>query len=454
MRLLLIYVFLLSSICHNALAREQDRTVKQYLQFANFEIQHLPEQVRDQVRKSSYNFGMRLKQYEILIGNQRSALSEDISLHEISVRITPTTWREGQSQGYNIEVKLIDKNNDEILNQITRPRIHEHQIVFNLNQILSNIFNAKRQEMLTASLESGDNSPDSETTTASELGDRSSPPPPDKNNDPDDESSYEEQSLDSKEKKNDKNEPEVSRNKREQEITISNFSSPDIDLTRGDNPIKPTSNNWEFIHSFSAGLIVARESISSVDIIDVTNQVLSSGLTATHQMYFNGLNSNSLLTRATLMKPVSKTDFKFKPRTIINTHYVISRFRTFVQPFAGLGHSSSSFVNLGRRAEGLRHFDSSAEWALIGLRFDGRLVNLNSRLNLSVGKSISARTNFSSPNSTFEMAGNLLSIDISQKVWGILDLYYEMRRYQFTSEVLQDFVNTHNEHFIGVIARF
>lgn len=429
----------------------------QYLQFRNFDLKGVSPDIKNQLRKVAYNIGMGLEDYQILIGGQTIQGSDSISLKEVRLRIAPITWRGGLSRGYYLEGVLIDKNTGETLNHIKRARIQEHQLVFTASQILSGLFGPREallEPLADFDYEDGaaptndlnenpKNDPDpkkeqqkreneeSETEPPTELAEPEKEPPP-----------------------NEEDDSEPSAEIREREVTISDFSSPDIDLTRGENPIRSNTTPWDLVHSFDIGLSVSRENIDSTNIIEVSNQITNSGLSAVHYMNLDGTNSNKIRSRLSLSRPISKTEYKFKPRIIVGSYYHLSRFTRLFQPFAGLSLNSSSFVNLEGRGEGLRHFTTLALWYEGGIMIDLADLNLGTQIILSMGKTFTAESNYTAKDSSLALEGTLTTISLNQNIWKMFNLYYEFRNYNFTSLALQSFENTYQEQLIGVMARF
>jgi hypothetical protein len=453
--LVLIHLFFLE-------LHAQEPAKKRYLQFGSFDFRGLEQDLVRQLRRATYSIGMELQNYEIIIGNRSPDGTATIAIDEVRLRVLPIKWRNGLSEGYYLEGILFDTQTNEIKNQIKRTRIQEQQLIFTYSNVIRSLF--------------GPRETNSEVLPDFEFSQLQQPPPPlappEKNKQ--ERSKSDKQSQDpqagdlppedhqdpvvtdnkkEEDKKDDRQ--EENKPKRPNEVAISNFESPDIDLTRGENPIKLDSRKWEFMHRFIVGLSLNKESINSENLIEVENNLTNAALHAHHLMKLDGPRSNMLRSRLSMIRPQSKTEFKFKPRLVVGTYFHLSRFTDFFQPFFGLTLNSSSFVNLAQRGQGLRNFNTSTIWYEGGLMADLTAISTGTLVGFSIGKTLSSSTNYTATDSTeVDLIGEIMTLFIFQRIWNKISIFAELRSYSFRIATIQQFENRYSEQALGLTFSF
>jgi hypothetical protein len=456
---MLHFVFLFFLILD--LSAQEEQAIR-YLQFTGFDFRGLDAGIIRQLRTATYSIGMELPNYEIIIGNRSSDGTGSIAIDEVKLRVLPITWRNGLSQGFYLEGVIYDTQTGEVKNHIKRTRIQEQQLVFTYGNLIRRLFGPR--EVNPEAL------PDFEFSQLPTPPPSLSPPAKDKPDKPtqDKQEQSEDQvnddpvndnpeapvvSEDEEAKEEPEEEPE--KPKRPNEVAISNFESPDVDLTRGENPIKSESRSWEFIHRFIFGLSYNTESISSENVIEVENDFINAGIHAHHFMNLDGSKSNLIRSRISMMRPQSETNFKFKARVLFGSYFHLSRFTPFFQPYIGLSRNSSSFVNLAQRGGGLRNFNTSTIWNEWGVVVDLTSLSLGTMVGFSIGTTLSSSTNYTAIDDTeVEMEGELKSFFIFQKIWRKISLFAELRTYSFRSPSIQAFENRYTEQALGITYSF
>ncbi len=462
-----ILVFFVSIIPFKLLGQEKSEKLK-FLQFRNFDVRGVNKDIIDQIKKTALSAGMSRSDYELLIGAKQTTKNESIEMHEIRLRVVPITWAGGSSKGYLIEGVLIDVLTETSLNRILRARVPSTQIVFTVSQIFNGLLSGQKEELRPLDFEldgiveplpdladppankqnakpKGPKGDQAEKADVSEEGEIASEPP-----------DAEPEVTDSDKNKDPKKNPQQPKknNLSNSEVKISNFDSPDIDLTRGENVLQSESTPWVFVHSFDLGLIYGRESISSVNIIDVSNNFSYSGILVEHYMNLDGEESNSVRSKFSLRRLASASEFEISPRISLESNFHLSAFSRILQPFIGLKLATSSFVNLAVRGEGFKNFGTTALWAEGGLYLDLRQLGFGTTIGASIGKTFLGSTDYSASEDGLEIQGDSLAIFFSQKVWSWLHLFGEYRGYEFTSISLQDFKNSYQEMSFGLLMRF
>lgn len=467
-RFFILFSFLVSFSSQSLMAQEKEKKPK-FLQFRHFDVRGVNQEVIDQIKKTALSAGMSRSDYELLIGAKQSTKNESVDMHEIRLRIVPITWAGGKSKGYLIEGVLIDVLSEASLNRILRARVPSTQVVFTVSKIFEGLLSGQKEELRPLDYElDGIEDP---------LPDLADPPmdkkkskdkdPKNKNaeNDEDQESEgigNESPELEGKVTDKDKEEnppkpPQAATKKNSlsnSEVKIADFDSPDIDLTRGENVLQAESTPWVFIHSIDFGLIYGKESISSVNIVDVTNDFSYSGLLVEHYMNLDGEESNSIRSKFSFRRLASATEFEIAPRITLESNFHLSAFSRVLQPFVGLKLATSSFVNLAVRGDGFKSFGTTVLWAEGGLYLDLRQLGFGTIFGASIGKTFLGSTDYSTSEDGLEIQGDSLAIFFSQKVWSWLHLFGEYRGYEFTSISLQEFKNSYQEASLGLLMRF
>lgn len=218
--------------------------------------------------------------------------------------------------------------------------------------------------------------------------------------------------------------PEEKKKKKKPKVAISNFDSPDIDLTYIAPPeIKKNTKRPPWLKEYDLRLNYILDQIQSEVVVKVSedNQLLRMGgsfnFFPPDSKHFNSLSVDieKIFSEDRAQKPINF-------RTKLTRNLNVYERRYFLG--AGLGLSSENFTNVNEQGTGLASWNNQLLWLSIGglFYFDHR--NLTHSVDIGLSKALIGLTNLSIQGETVPLGGNKIEVNLSYNLY---------RNYFFTS---------------------
>ncbi|MCO4794995.1 MAG: hypothetical protein KC493_14865, partial [Bacteriovoracaceae bacterium] len=257
---------------------------KPYISIAKPKIKNISDLQQRLIIRSAIGVVMKSGKFNMLFSSPKSFEDAKFKFYKLEMSGGKTKWGKNKS-GYNLKFKLVDAFTKKTIREVIKTRIEGRQLVFKSKLLQWELIFGKdkakevekeveaqaEEEILEEEKEKDDKNKDNKKDSSGDSAGVGDPPPPPV--DPEDENSEEILAEEEKKKKKKlalEEEEKKKKKKKKKDLKISEFDSPDLDLTKEklDTTVQPPKP-FKVDSQIAFGLDFIEESISSKDIIEV-----------------------------------------------------------------------------------------------------------------------------------------------------------------------------------------
>lgn len=417
-----------------------------YIRIGELRLTSIDPKVQDQIKKNIITLILLKEGHELLFGDVSNDVASGIDILEVQFEAKNAGGE--SSDTYTLEAILYEPSSSKALAVRTQAGVVENAIVYQSSLLLEALFKVDFTALLEASREDKDRNNETrnerlerlrkEKRELLEKEKREAEKQQSLSNDPTLDPAIKNEQAEKKTK-----------NVASKAVSISNFSSPDIDLSK--MPPTPIGDgaNKKPVGFFSYSIAYGNENLQSANIIEVTNELSYLGLRVEFDYFTDGIESNHFQLSSNVRKPMTDSEFEFSTRFNFSLSYNLTALSSVAYPFLGLSLETSSFVNLGPIGEGLRLWSTQTLWSFMGGTLDFKRLGVATSVSFYIGKSFIASTDYTSNTAKTGLDGQFIGVTLTQKIWRFLSLYASYKEVELSSQALQGLENASKEFSLG-----
>lgn len=207
------------------------------------------------------------------------------------------------------------------------------------------------------------------------------------------------------------------------QVTISNFSSPNIDLAK--EPYKPEEIKISnFVRSFSYSLGLEKETIDS-SLVFTSNETVNTEISLSRLMLRLSMNSsddvngNYIKHHLGLSKTVGDNEYKVGPKLSLGSSYHYELLERRLRFGANAELERSGYANLRSRGEGIQAITSTILYGGVGCQFLFELGKYPSMLSLGFKRSFWGNSDIADGGESAIVDGSKTELSFKSLVYGM-----------------------------------
>ena len=451
--------------------KKKKKEKKPYISIAKPNIKNISDLQKRLIIRSAIGVVMKSGKYNMLFSSPKSFEDAKFKFYKLVMEGSKAKWGKNKV-GYNLKFKLIDAFTKETLRETIKTRIEGRQLVFKAKLLQWELIFGKEK----AAQEIED---EIEALTEEELIEEEAKDPRDKNKN--DNSSKGADALppvppeiqegeeiiagvDKTGKKKKKNKPEEEieeskkKKKKKKEIKISEFDSPDLDLTKEklDTTVKPPQP-FKVDSQVAFGVDFLSETISSKAIIEVSNNINLTGIYVDAALQFQENPTDRLHVGFRMTRFSSENTFRLTPPRMLHLKYKLGFRGLPVFFYGGFEYETQPFAQLGNAGEGIQAWEQSFLWFKGGISVEFRsLFGMKTEIGGFLYSPYIAATNFGLDQGSegkVTLTGSKFEAYMVQQIWGKYNLRFAYFQSDITSQGLNNLQNQQATTLISLLYR-
>jgi hypothetical protein len=448
--------------------KKKKKEAKPYISIAKPDIKNVSDLQKRLIIRSAIGVVMKSGKYNMLFSSPKSFEDAKFKFYKLVMEGSKTKWGKNKV-GYNLKFKLVDAYTKEVLRETIKTRIEGRHLVFKAKLLQWElIFGKDKAEALEKEIEA---------QTEEELKEEEVKDPKDKdnkNNDgasasgegkPGDVAPFDPQVAeinvkDKKKKKkpeDEEEEEEKEKKKKKKKLTIAEFDSPDLDLTkeRLDTTVKPPKP-FKVDSQIAFGLDFISETISSKSIIEVDNEIGMMGVYVDAALQFQENPTDRLHVGFRMTRITSENDYALTPPRMLHLRYKLGFVGIPIYFHAGFEFETQPFAQLGEAGEGIQAWEQSFLWYKGGLSLEFKsILRMKTEIGGFIFSPFVAATNFGTENGEGKvtLTGSKFEVYMIQQIWGNYNLKFGYYQSDITSQGLNTLQNQQATTLISLLYR-
>lgn len=444
------------------------KEAKPYISIAKPNIKNVSDLQKRLIIRSAIGVVMKSGKYNMLFSSPKSFEDAKFKFYKLEMEGFKTKWGKNKA-GYNLKFRLVDAYTKEVLRESIKTRIEERHLVFKAKLLqwelifgkdkakeLEKEIEAQTEDELKEEEVKDPKEKDEKNNNDSKGADARTPPPV-----PVDEASDLLAEVGDKKEKKKAEEEELEekskKEKKKKEIKISEFESPDLDLTkeRLDTTVKPPKP-FKVDSQIAFGLDFISENISSKSIIQVENKIGLMGVYVDSALQFQENPTDRLHVGFRMTRITSENDYALTPPRMLHLRYKLGFVGIPIYFHAGFEFETQPFAQLGEAGEGIQAWEQSFLWYKGGLSLEFQsLFRMKTELGGFIFSPFVAATNFGTEKGegSITLTGSKFEVYMIQQVWGNYNLKFSYFQSDITSQGLNSLENHQVTTLISLLYR-
>lgn len=250
------------------------------------------------------------------------------------------------------------------------------------------------------------------------------------------------------------------KSKKKTKVSISNFSSPDLDLRKESRRSGPEKGPFKAYYDFSYGMGYTRETLNSkakVKISTTTTEFEVENNLSLLQLMVRGnarlapKDTMGLALQARLSRILGKTDFDVSAPMSLD-FFIFKGFEALPIQFSfGFKYEAHSFANLGFASTGVQPWMNKIMWYTVGASLKIPVRNYWMSIGAEMGKVFSGSTNHQTKNTETPLGGSRLDIYLRSKLSGNLSLEFRKSTISVSSLGSANLDNSQDQTILSLI---
>jgi hypothetical protein len=444
------------------------KEAKPYISIAKPNIKNVSDLQKRLIIRSAIGVVMKSGKYNMLFSSPKSFEDAKFKFYKLEMEGSKTKWGKNKV-GYNLKFRLVDAYTKEVLRETIKTRIEERHLVFKAKLLqwelifgkdkakeLEKEIEAQTEDELKEEEVKDPKEKDDKNNSDAKGADAQTPPPAVV----DEASDLFAEAGDKKEKKKAEEEELEEKDKKEKkkkEIKISEFESPDLDLTkeRLDTTVKPPKP-FKVDSQIAFGLDFISENISSKSIIEVENDIGLLGVYVDAALQFQENPTDRLHVGFRMTRITSENDYALTPPRMLHLRYKLGFVGLPIYFHAGFEFETQPFAQLGEAGEGIQAWEQSFLWYKGGLSLEFQsLFRMKTELGGFIFSPFVASTNFGTEKGegSITLTGSKFEVYMIQQVWGNYNLKFSYFQSDITSQGLNSLENHQATTLISLLYR-
>ncbi len=442
---------------------------KPYISIAKPNIKNISDLQKRLIIRSAIGVVMKSGKYNMLFSSPKSFEDAKFKFYKLEMEGSKTKWGKNKV-GYNLKFKLVDAYTKEVLRESIKTRIEGRHLVFKAKLLQWElIFGKEKAKAIEKEVEAQtEEEIEEEVKDPEGKDDKSSDSSGAKGGDPaaaqpGDVSEIIAEGGVKKKGEKKKIEPEEEeedpkkKKKKKKDVKISEFESPDLDLTKQslDTTVKPPMP-FKVDSKVAFGLDFISENISSKSIIEVENEIGLMGVYIDAALQFQENPTDRLHVGFRATRITSENDYSLTPPRMLHLRYKLGFQGLPIYFHAGFEYETQPFAQLGTAGEGIQAWEQSFLWYKGGLSLEFQsLFRMKTELGGFVFSPFVAATNFGTDNGegNITMTGSKFEVYMIQQVWGSYNIKFSYFQSDITSQGLNNLENHQATTLISLLYR-
>jgi len=447
------------------------KKAKPYISIAKPNIKEISDLQKRLIIRSAIGVVMKSGKYNMLFSSPKSFEDAKFKFYKLEMEGSKSKWGKNKA-GYNLKFRLVDAYTKEVLREEIKTRIEGRHLVFKAKLLqwelifgkdkakeVKKELEAQTEDELIEEEDAKDPS-DKEKKEDPKGADANAAPPVDPDN-PEDSADVNLASKDKKKKKPEEEEEEEKKNKKKKkkkDVKISEFASPDLDLTKEklDTTVKPPQP-FKVDSQVAFGLDFLSETISSKSIIEVNNNISLTGVYIDAALRFQEDPTDRLHVGFRMTRFSSENTYGLTPPRMLHLRYKLGFVGLPIFFHGGFEYETQPFAQLGNAGEGIQAWEQSFLWFKGGISVEFRsLFNMKTEIGGFMFSPYIAATNFGldqGSEGSVTLTGSKFEAYIIQQIWGKYNVRFAYFQSDITSQGLNNLQNQQAMTLISLLYR-
>lgn len=451
--------------------KKKKKEAKPYISIAKPDIKNVSDLQKRLIIRSAIGVVMKSGKYNMLFSSPKSFEDAKFKFYKLVMEGSKTKWGKNKV-GYNLKFKLVDAYTKEVIKETIKTRIEGRQLVFKAKllqwelifgkdkakEIEEEIEAQTEEELIEEEVKDPKNSKNKNNNDPKSAD--AAPPVPPENLES--EEVIAEAGKDANKKKKKKTEEfeeeeGKEKKKKKKDVKISEFASPDLDLTkeRLDTTVKPPKP-FKVDSQIAFGLDFISETISSKSIIEVDNEIGMMGVYVDAALQFQENPTDRLHVGFRMTRITSENDYALTPPRMLHLRYKLGFVGIPIYFHAGFEFETQPFAQLGEAGEGIQAWEQSFLWYKGGLSLEFKsILRMKTEIGGFIFSPFVAATNFGTENGEGKvtLTGSKFEVYMIQQIWGNYNLKFGYYQSDITSQGLNNLQNQQSTTLISLLYR-
>lgn len=456
MKILLSLIFLLFSIP----SFSKNENVPNIIVFKQNKIDGLSKDEEVNLRKSSLEAILLAKKFELSLADLKNEkLGKDKVWYLFLTSINKNTESE-----WDMRFELVEQPSGNIINRVTEKRVLKQQLQYRARINSLKLIFGKYVNETTGAIEKNIVIPLDEYVEIKSSGDEKSshenelkvenPASVSLDFEPEKLVDMKFQEKDNPEKKEDEvdppkvQKPRINRTESNNPVTISNFTSPNINLEK--LPYKPEEIKIsKYVKSFSYETGVEKETIES-SLVFTSSENVNTDISLSRLMLKFALNSsddvngNYLKHAFSFSKNIGDNEYKVGPKLTLGSSYHYEILERRLRLGASGELERSGYANLRSRGEGIQAITSTLLYGGVGMQLIFEISNYNSVLSLNFKRSFWGSSDIADGGNSAMIDGSKIELSLKTTVYELWGISFLAASGNVNSAVSTKLNNKHN----------
>lgn len=452
--------------------KKKKKEAKPYISIAKPDIKNVSDLQKRLIIRSAIGVVMKSGKYNMLFSSPKSFEDAKFKFYKLVMEGSKTKWGKNKV-GYNLKFKLVDAYTKEVIRETIKTRIEGRQLVFKAKLLQWELIFGKdkakeiekeveaqtEEELIEEEIKDPKDSNNKNNNDP--KGADATPPVPPEN--PESEEVIAEAGKDADKKKKKKTEEEEEdeekkKKKKKKDVKISEFASPDLDLTkeRLDTTVKPPQP-FKVDSQVAFGLDFLTETISSKAIIEVNNNISLTGVYVDAALRFQEDPTDRLHVGFRMTRFSSENQYRLTPPRMLHLRYKLGFVGLPIFFHGGFEYETQPFAQLGVAGEGIQAWEQSFLWFKGGISVEFKsLFDMKTEIGGFMFSPYIAATNFGLDQGSegkVTLTGTKFEVYMIQQVWGKYNLRFAYFQSDITSQGINNLQNQQATTLISLLYR-